>query len=94
MAGRTTIVIAHRLSTILTADRILVMHKGKVAEVGSHEDLIEQRGLYWRLFQIQFGHQTETEAVFAASNSLGTLYESNKTASKNPKNGHMLQPAQ
>jgi ATP-binding cassette subfamily B protein len=52
--GRTSIVIAHRLSTVLAADQILVMHKGKAAEIGTHEDLLAKRGLYWRLFQLQF----------------------------------------
>lgn len=60
--GRTSIVIAHRLSTVLTADRILVMHKGRLAEVGSHKELLAMRGFYWRLFQIQFGHQYAREA--------------------------------
>jgi ATP-binding cassette subfamily B protein len=54
---RTSIVIAHRLSTVLAADRILVMHKGRVAEIGNHEELLAKQGLYWRLFQIQFGYQ-------------------------------------
>jgi ATP-binding cassette, subfamily B, multidrug efflux pump len=59
LENRTTIVIAHRLSTVLAADRILVMHKGRVAEIGRHEELLAKRGLYWRLFQIQFGQQEE-----------------------------------
>ena len=59
LQNRTTLVIAHRLSTVLAADRILVMHKGRVAEAGRHEDLIARRGLYWRLFQIQFGQQDD-----------------------------------
>ncbi len=65
--NRTSIVIAHRLSTVLSADRILVMHKGRVAEVGNHEELLARQGLYWRLFQIQFGHLSEPEAPFSAS---------------------------
>lgn len=59
LEGRTSIVIAHRLSTVLSAERILVMHKGRVAETGTHEALLARRGLYWRLFQIQFGYQEE-----------------------------------
>ena len=66
LEGRTSIVIAHRLSTVLTADRIVVMHKGRVAEVGNHEDLLAKRGLYWRLFQIQFGYQYGPEEPLAA----------------------------
>jgi len=61
LENRTTIVIAHRLSTVLAADRILVMHKGVVAEAGRHEELLAQRGLYWRLFQIQFAQQEAGE---------------------------------
>jgi len=54
MAGRTSLVIAHRLSTIQTADRILVMHHGRLAEEGTHEALLEQGGLYARLHELQF----------------------------------------
>jgi ATP-binding cassette subfamily B protein len=61
LRGKTSVVIAHRLSTILTADRILVMHKGRIAETGNHQALMAQRGLYWRLYQIQFGLQSETD---------------------------------
>ena len=53
---RTSVVIAHRLSTVLAADQILVLHKGKTAEIGNHETLIARRGIYWHLFQLQFGH--------------------------------------
>jgi len=59
LENRTTVVIAHRLSTVLAADRILVMHKGRVAETGTHDELMARRGLYWRLFQIQFGQQEQ-----------------------------------
>ena len=54
MQGRTTIVIAHRLSTIEHADRIVVMHKGKVAETGTHRELLEKNGIYANLHRIQF----------------------------------------
>lgn len=54
MANRTNLVIAHRLSTIQNADRILVMHKGQVREVGTHHELIEKRGIYWRLYRLQY----------------------------------------
>jgi ATP-binding cassette, subfamily B, multidrug efflux pump len=52
--GRTSIVIAHRLSTIQRADRILVMHKGKLRESGTHQELLALRGIYWKLYQLQY----------------------------------------
>lgn len=54
MRNRTTIVIAHRLSTIENADRIVVLHKGEIAELGTHEMLLAQNGIYAHLYQIQF----------------------------------------
>ena len=54
LRGRTSISIAHRLSTIQNADRIFAFHKGQLREVGSHAELIQQRGLYWKLFQLQY----------------------------------------
>ncbi len=54
MQGRTTLVIAHRLSTIEKADRIVVMHKGEIAEIGTHADLIAKDGLYAQLHRVQF----------------------------------------
>ena len=54
MRGRTTIAIAHRLSTIQDVDRILVLHKGELRESGSHQELLAQRGIYHRLYQLQF----------------------------------------
>jgi ATP-binding cassette subfamily B protein len=55
--GRTSIVIAHRLSTIQRADRILVMHKAKLRESGTHQELLAQRGIYWKLYQLQYKDQ-------------------------------------
>jgi len=54
MKGRTSIVIAHRLSTIRHADRILVLSGGRLAEIGTHEQLLEKQGLYYNLYQLQF----------------------------------------
>jgi ATP-binding cassette, subfamily B, multidrug efflux pump len=54
MEGRTSLVVAHRLSTIQSVDKIIVMHKGEIRESGRHQDLLAQRGLYWRLYQLQF----------------------------------------
>jgi ATP-binding cassette subfamily B protein len=57
VAGRTSIVIAHRLSTVQRADKILVMHKGKLREIGTHQQLLAQRGIYWKLYQLQYKDQ-------------------------------------
>ncbi len=55
--GRTSIIIAHRLSTIQRADRILVFHKGRLRESGSHQELLALRGIYWKLYQLQYKDQ-------------------------------------
>jgi ATP-binding cassette subfamily B protein len=55
--GRTSIIIAHRLSTVQRADKIIVMHKGRVREIGSHQQLLAQRGIYWKLYQLQYKDQ-------------------------------------
>jgi len=57
VVGRTSIVIAHRLSTIQRADRILVMHKGQLRESGGHQELLALRGIYWKLYQLQYKDQ-------------------------------------
>jgi ATP-binding cassette subfamily B protein len=57
MAGRTTIAIAHRLSTIQDMDKILVLHKGQLREAGTHQDLLAQRGIYYKLYQLQYRDQ-------------------------------------
>src|SRR6267154_2176710 len=55
--GRTAVIIAHRLSTIQRADKIIVMHKGGVREIGNHQELLAQRGIYWKLYQLQYKDQ-------------------------------------
>ena len=57
ITGRTSILIAHRLSTIQRADTILVMHKGQLRERGTHQELLVHRGLYWKLYQLQYKDQ-------------------------------------
>ena len=57
MVGRTTFVIAHRLSTITGADKIVVMEKGKIKEIGTHHELLEKDGIYTRLYNIQFNNE-------------------------------------
>ena len=55
--GRTSVLIAHRLSTVQRAETILVMHKGQLREMGSHQELLAERGLYWKLYQLQYKDQ-------------------------------------
>jgi ATP-binding cassette subfamily B multidrug efflux pump len=57
LSGRTSLVIAHRLSTIQYASRILVFHKGRLREQGAHQELLSQRGIYYRLYQLQYKEQ-------------------------------------
>ncbi|MDD3831531.1 MAG: ABC transporter ATP-binding protein [Clostridia bacterium] len=56
MQGRTTLIVAHRLSTIQNCDNILVMHKGKIVEQGTHQRLLSQKGLYYKLYKLQYEH--------------------------------------
>jgi ATP-binding cassette, subfamily B, multidrug efflux pump len=67
--GRTSVIIAHRLSTVQQADRILVMHKGVLREIGTHQELLAQRGIYWRLYQLQYKDQ-EVQLAQAAGGLL------------------------
>ncbi len=64
MEGRTTIAIAHRLSTIQDMDKILVLHKGELREVGSHQELLARRGIYYKLYQLQYKDQDEEASGF------------------------------
>jgi len=63
MVGRTSIIIAHRLSTIQNVDRIIVLHKGRVAEIGTHKELPNQHGVYHRLYELQYrAHEASASA--------------------------------
>jgi ATP-binding cassette subfamily B protein len=66
MSGRTTIAIAHRLSTIQDMDKILVLHKGQLRESGTHQQLLAQRGIYFRLYQLQWKDTKEDEGYEGA----------------------------
>ena len=61
MEGRTSFVIAHRLSTIKRADRILLIREGRIEEMGTHQELLQARGQYYRLYTQQFRRQIEDE---------------------------------
>jgi len=57
LQGRTSLVVAHRLSTVRNANRILLLHKGSIREAGTHQELLRQRGLYYRLYLLQYRDQ-------------------------------------
>jgi ATP-binding cassette subfamily B protein len=61
--GRTSVLIAHRLSTVQRAETILVLHKGQLREMGSHQQLLANRGLYWKLYQLQYKDQEQGSGV-------------------------------
>jgi ATP-binding cassette, subfamily B, multidrug efflux pump len=63
MAGRTTLAIAHRLSTIQDMDQILVLHKGELREVGTHQELLARRGIYYKLYQLQYKEQEQETGI-------------------------------
>ncbi len=73
LSGRTAIVIAHRLSTIQHAERILVFHKGRLREQGTHQELLGHRGIYYRLYQLQYKDQEVRLPVGVASTSAAAL---------------------
>ncbi|MGC8859222.1 MAG: ABC transporter ATP-binding protein [Ignavibacteria bacterium] len=61
MMGRTAIIIAHRLSTIQNCDKIIVMHKGEIREIGTHTELLQKKGIYFKLYQLQFNSEQVIE---------------------------------
>jgi ATP-binding cassette subfamily B protein len=63
MRDRTSIVVAHRLSTIQSADRIIVLHHGEIREQGTHQELLAERGLYWKLYKLQYADSREVLAT-------------------------------
>ena len=69
--GRTSIIIAHRLSTIQRADKIIVMHKAQLREMGTHQQLLAQRGIYYKLYQLQYKDQELAPAAAFSSPELG-----------------------
>ncbi len=86
MAGRTTIAIAHRLSTIQDMDKILVLHRGELRESGSHQELLAERGLYFKLYQLQYKDQ-ESRAEARALAALTEAAEDTERVSPQSQQG-------
>ena len=80
MEGKTVVAIAHRLSTIAAMDRLVVLDQGAIVEQGSHQELLAKRGLYWKLYQLQYKDQEAPMHTSHSSNidrngSAGSLRE-------------------
>jgi ATP-binding cassette subfamily B protein len=86
MAERTTIAIAHRLSTIQDMDKILVLHKGQLREAGTHQELLAQRGIYFKLFELQYRTETPPASEdLRTSGSEDVAQEVARDADRDPK---------
>ena len=83
LENRTSLVIAHRLSTIQNASKIVVIHKGHVREVGSHQELLQRRGIYYKLYELQYKDQ-EASAVRNPLSVVGQAKASPSTADHGP----------
>jgi len=79
--GRTSLIIAHRLSTIQRADKIIVMHKGQVREMGTHQELLANRGIYFKLYQLQYKDQ-EISVARAPSPANGAGFQQPEVTAK------------
>lgn len=66
LKGRTSVIIAHRLSTIQSADKIIVMHKGRIREMGTHQQLLAERGIYYKLYQLQYREEADARRTVAS----------------------------
>ena len=82
--GRTTIAIAHRLSTLRKADRLVVMDRGEIVEVGPHDALMERQGAYWRLYQAQLRQAEDEEDVDAAADERSAVAAALHTHAAHP----------
>lgn len=78
MENRTSLIVAHRLSTIQNASKIVVMHKGRVREIGTHRELLERQGIYYKLYQLQYKDQE----LIARRNPLAAVGSSPRSASE------------
>ena len=83
--GRTSLIIAHRLSTVQRADKIIVMHKGQVREMGTHQQLLAQRGIYCKLYQLQYKDQELNVARAPLRQAHGKLSPANADGVTEPE---------
>jgi ATP-binding cassette subfamily B protein len=83
--GRTSLIIAHRLSTVQRADKIIVMHKSQVREMGTHQQLLAQRGIYFKLYQLQYKDQEVNVARAPLRQAQGKLSPANADGFREPE---------